>query len=697
MPNQLIDETSPYLLQHAHNPVDWHPWGDEALQKAREQDKPIFLSIGYSACHWCHVMERESFEDADIAAYLNEHFVSIKVDREERPDLDNIYMNAVQVMSGHGGWPMSVFLTPELEPFYAGTYFPPEDKYGRPGFKTVLEQLVQTWEDDSERARDIGNKITERLEQMSGVGKALENISLEPMARAYAQLDQTFDSQHGGFGRAPKFPPSSQLRLLMHVYDEPTTSDARKERALEMVETTLARMASGGMYDQIGGGFHRYSVDEEWLIPHFEKMLYDNALLTTAYVDAFRLTGRDFYARIVRETLDYVLREMVDRTEDDLQPFFSTQDADTEGEEGKFFVWTPDELEDVLGEEDARRAAEYFGVIEGGNFEHGKSALSRLHALDRGGHEAAYEPIPDDIREIKERLFEAREQRVRPATDEKIIAAWNGMMIGAMARAGFALDEPKYTDAAASAADFLLEEMVQGDLDADFDLKRTYKDGRARFSAYLDDYAWLATGLLDLFEATGELARLAQAQAIVRRMNELFWDGESHGEGGGFYYTAEHHRDLIVRQKEIHDGATPSANSIAVMALLRLATIDGEEQLRERADLSLRAFYPRMMKIPQGLTEMIHALDFHLSGPTEVVLVSDDGEFGPLADALRQSYLANAVELFVDRRDADAWEDTVPLTVGRTARDGQPTAYVCYDRTCQNPTADVAEFRELVE
>jgi hypothetical protein len=696
MPNQLTDETSPYLLQHAHNPVDWHPWGEAALQKAREEEKPIFLSIGYSACHWCHVMERESFEDEDIAAYLNEHFVNIKVDREERPDLDNIYMNAVQVMTGQGGWPMSVFLTPELEPFYAGTYFPPEDKYGRPGFMSVLEKLVDTWENDRGRARDIGEAITDRLEQMSGVGKALDSIDLEPMARAWAHFDESFDAHHGGFGRAPKFPPSSQLRMLMQVYDEPTTSAERKQRCLEMVETTLARMASGGMYDQIGGGFHRYSTDERWLIPHFEKMLYDNALLTTTYVDAYRLTQRPFYARIVRETLDYVLREMVDRTHDELQPFFSTQDADSEGEEGKFFVWTPDELVDALGEQDGRRAAEYWGVTDKGNFEHGTSALNRLHALDDDGIDAAYEPVPDDITRIKTALFEARKQRVHPAKDEKIICAWNGMMIGAMARAGFTLDEPRYLDAASSAADFILHRMIDGELDEDFDLKRTYKDDRARFSGYLDDYAWLAVGLLDLFESTGDLERLSQAQAVVRRMNELFWDGESHGEGGGYYYTAEHHRDLIVRQKEIHDGATPSASSVAMKALLRLSTIDGDEDLRERADLSLRALYPRMMKIPQGLTEMIQALDFHLSGPTEVVLVSDDGDFGELGDALRGAYMANAVQLLVDRSAADAWERAVPLAVDRTTRDGEPTAYVCYDRTCQNPTSDARECAELL-
>lgn len=691
--NRLIDETSPYLLQHAHNPVDWYPWGDEALEKARREDKPIFLSIGYSACHWCHVMERESFESEAIAEVLNEHFVSIKVDREERPDLDNIYMNAVQVMTSQGGWPMSVWLSPDLTPFYAGTYFPPADRYGRPGFTSVLQQLIDAWENDRDKIEEVGRRISDRLADIEKPGDASERLDREPVEQAFVEMQRTFDGQHGGFGEAPKFPPSHQLRLLLHVWGDLNAGEHQREEALAMAEVTLARMASGGMYDQLGGGFHRYSVDEKWLIPHFEKMLYDNALLADAYVEAWQATGRAFYRRIACETLDYVLREMVDESQGDKQPFYSTQDADTEGEEGKFFVWSPSELEAVLGEKDAQKAANYWGVDPGGNFEHGKSALNRLHHLDKRGHEAAFDRVPGDIEAIRDKLFEAREQRVKPGTDTKILAAWNGMMIGAMAKAGFAFDEPKYIHAAERAVDFVLDEMVEGNLQSDFGLMRTYKDGRARFPGYLDDFAWIAAGLMDLFEATGDLARLEQAESFVQRMVELFLD-----PAGGFFYTAEHHKNLIVRQKETYDGATPSGNSIAVMNLLRLAELRGREELREMADEALRTFYDKMSRIPTGMSEMLQALDFHTEGPTEVVLVEPDGEADEMRGVMRTSFVPNMVRVLarLDGRGLDEWAKAVPLCEAREAKDGQPTAYVCFEGACQQPTTDVGEFGELI-
>ncbi len=691
--NRLIDETSPYLLQHAHNPVNWFPWGDEALEKAREEDKPIFLSIGYSACHWCHVMERESFESEKIARVVNEHFVPIKVDREERPDLDNIYMNAVQVMTGQGGWPMSVWLTPELTPFYAGTYFPPEDRWGRPGFCSVLEQISDAWRDDRDRLEEVGGSIGERLEDMEQTGEASEALTRQPIDSAYRHFEQNFDGRHGGFGKAPKFPPSQQIRLLLHVWGDLNADADTRDRALEMAEVTLARMASGGMYDQVGGGFHRYSVDEKWLIPHFEKMLYDNALLTEAYVEAWKATGRDFYRRIASETLDYVFREMVHDYVEDRQPFYSTQDADSERVEGKFFVWTPETLKEALGEDDARKAADYWGVSEEGNFEHGKSALNRLHHLDEQGWEAAFEPLPDDIAQIRDKLYEARAQRVPPATDTKILAAWNGMMIGAMAKAGFAFDEPKYIRAAERAADFVLGEMVSGELIAGeanevFQLMRTFKDGRARFPGYLDDFAHMGAALLDLFEATGDPERLEQAEAVIDRMTELFWDDDA----GGFYFSGEHHKDLIVRQKDSYDGAVPSGNSIAIMDLLRLAELRGRTELRDKADLALRVFYPQISKIPQGMTEMLQALDFHLEGPTEVVLISRDGQADPLSDVLRKTYVPNTVQvLAADKRLDPA---LVPLVADREPKDGESTAYVCFEGACQQPTSDPDEFRD---
>ena len=693
--NRLVDETSPYLLQHAHNPVDWYPWGDEALEKARAEDKPIFLSIGYSACHWCHVMERESFESEAIAEILNEHFVSIKVDREERPDLDNIYMNAVQMMTGQGGWPMSVWLSPEeLTPFYAGTYFPPENRRGRPGFRSVLEQLVDAWHDDRDKINQVGERIGEQLRQMEASGET-QPLRRTPLEAAFSHFHRDFDAEHGGFGAAPKFPPSQQLRLLLHVWGDLNAPDERRERALEMVEVTLARMASGGMYDQIGGGFHRYSVDEKWLIPHFEKMLYDNALLTLAYAEAYQATRRDFYGRIATETLDYVLREMVHDFSGDKRPFYSSQDADSEGVEGKFFVWTPDSLEEVLGAEDARRAAEYWGVDDEGNFEHGTSAPNRLHHLDQRGHEAVFEEVPEDIRKLRKRLFEARQERVHPGTDTKVIAAWNGLMISAMARAGFALDAAKYVRAAEHAADFILEEMIEGALDADFQLMRTYKDGRARFAGYLDDFAFVAAGLLDLFEITGQRSRLEQAEKLVERMIDLFGDDE-----GGLYYTAEHHTDLIVRQKESYDGPTPSGNSVAIMALLRLAELRGRDELRDRADRALRTFMERMQRMPQGMSEMLQALDFHLEGPTEIVLVEpEEADTDAMDEVLRSTFVPNAVRVPIDLGEAsvDQWANLIPLAAGRQPANGQTTAYVCFEGACQQPTSEADELRQQLQ
>ncbi len=692
--NRLIDETSPYLLQHAHNPVDWHPWGDEALEKARREDKPIFLSIGYSACHWCHVMERESFENEDIARVLNEHFVSIKVDREERPDLDNIYMNAVQVMTGQGGWPMSVWLNAELVPFYAGTYFPPEDRWGRPGFRSVLDQVIDAWRDDRDTITQVGGRIRAKLAELEQNGPAAPAVTRAPIDKAYERLAQTFDVDHAGFGQAPKFPPSQQLRLLLHVWGDLNAEEDRRDQALEMVEQTLAHMASGGMYDQIGGGFHRYSVDEKWLIPHFEKMLYDNALLTEAYVEAWQATGRPFYRRIATETLDYVLREMVGEAADAGRPFYSTQDADSDGEEGKFFVWSPAELEQALGADDAARAAAYWGVTPGGNFEHGQSAPNRLGHLDKHGWEAAFEPIPADIAALRQRLFEAREQRTHPGKDTKILAAWNGMMIGAMAKAGFAFDEPRYVRAAEDAADFVLAEMVDGALDADFQLMRTFKDGRARFPGYLDDFAYVAAALIDLFEATGAPERLEQAERLVDRMIELFAD-----EAGGFFYTGEHHKDLIVRQKESYDGATPSGNSIALMDLLRLSELRGRPELRDRAEQGLRAFYERMSNMPTGTCEMLQALDFHAEGPAEVVVVVPEGaDPGAMLDVMRQTYVPNAVRVLADlgRADLEEWAKLAPLAEARDARDGQATAYICFEGACQQPTTEAQELAGLL-
>jgi len=689
--NRLAGETSPYLLQHADNPVDWQPWDEVALEEARSEEKPIFLSIGYSACHWCHVMERESFEDEEIAEYLNEHFVPIKVDREERPDLDRIYMNATQMIAGQGGWPMSLFLTPDLEPFYAGTYFPPEDKWGRPGFETILEHIAELWEDERDRVEQIGGEITQRIERATS-SEGGGAVDRDPLRRGFESWSRQFDERDAGFGSSPKFPPAMQLRTLLHLWAGEDLDEAERERTLEMVESTLARMASGGMYDQIGGGFHRYSVDERWLVPHFEKMLYDNALLTLAYVDGYRATGRASYRRIVEETLGYVRREMTLEGVEAGAPFFSTQDAESGGVEGKFFVWTPESLREVLDEEEARRAEQYWGITESGNFEEGWSIPNRLHALDEQGDAVFFEELPDEVADIRRRLFEAREQRVAPGTDTKILAAWNGLMIRAMAHAGFHLDEPEYLEAAESAAKFVFEEMVEGPIDGDFELMRTYKDGRARLTGYLDDYAGVAAAWMELFEAGLGIVWLDRAEAMVDRMVELFGDDES----GGFFYTGEQHGDLIVRDKDQLDNQTPSGNSLAAGALLRLALLRDRPGLRDRAEEALEAFYPRMVEAPRAMGEMLQWLDFHTDDPLQIVSVVPEGNDGrPFREVLRESYLPNAVRVPVDLGsfDLEDWAERVPVAAGRRPVEGEATAYVCRAGACRRPSTDPEEFR----
>ena len=692
--NALIDETSPYLLQHAHNPVDWHPWGEEALEKAKEEDKPIFLSIGYSACHWCHVMERESFEDSAMAAFLNEHFVPIKVDREERPDIDRIYMNATQILTGQGGWPMSVFLTPELKPFYAGTYFPPEDKYGRPGFRTVLEHIANLWEEERQRVDRIGEQITDRIESVTSSEGERRTLDRKPLENGLRYWKRQFDGQNGGFGGQPKFPPSMQLRSLLGVYGSEQFAEQDREDAREMVETTLARMASGGMYDQIGGGFHRYSVDDRWLVPHFEKMLYDNAMLTLAYVDAHRATGRDFYRRIADETLGYVAREMTHDGGEAGAPFYSTQDAESEGEEGKYFVWTPESLREVLSEDEAARAEDYWDITETGNFESDWSIPNRLPTLDEEGHGAAFQALPDDIRDIRGKLFEARSERVPPGTDTKVLASWNGLMIRAFAHAGFYLDEPDYLAAAERAAEFILREMVEGDIDGDFELMRTYKDERARITGYLDDYAMFASGLLEIFEATGGRRWLERAERIVDRMIDLFWDDD-----GGFYYVGEHHENLIIRDKDQVDNATPSGNSVAISDLLRLSLLTGRTELRDKADEALQVFYDRMRKAPQAMGEMLQSLDFHLGGALEIVVVKPDGaDDSDLLGVVREAWVPNSVRVLADLAEAevDEWAEVVPLMQGRGGEEGKATAYVCREGVCEQPVTTAEDLAEHV-
>jgi len=681
--NRLINETSPYLLQHAHNPVDWFPWNEEALQKAREEDKPIFLSIGYSACHWCHVMEHESFESEEIAKLMNENFVNIKVDREERPDLDEIYMSSVQAMTGAGGWPMSVFLTPDLKPFYGGTYFPPRDMYGRPGFPTLLQSLAETWKNRRDEVNQAAEKMTEHIQNLVTVPPGQGELNYDLITNAFHELSRRFEPRHGGFGTEPKFPHSMDLSLLLRYhYQHPDENEA-----MHMVDFTLKKMARGGMYDQIGGGFHRYSVDSRWLIPHFEKMLYDNALLVKTYTEAWQQTKDPFYKRIVKETLEYIKREMT-------SPegfFYSTQDADTEGEEGKFFVWTKDEIKEVLADEKmANVAIRYFGVEDHGNFEHGKNVL---HVAAAEEDVAKLEDMTvDELQEmlgvIKCKLFGVRDQRVKPGRDEKILTDWNGLMISAMAFAGNVFQESEYVDRAETACKALLDLMEQ-----EGRLKHTAKEGRVHTDGFLSDYAFLIHGLIDTYEATHNPDWLEQAVRWNHKMNELFWDDDQ----GAFFYTSKDQKNLIARSKNPMDNAIPSGNSIAFLNLLRLSEILGDPNLRGQAEQSLLSFKRALEEIPMGYPQMLVALDFLLSKPKEIVLSGDSAEkIKDMKTALFNRFRPHKVVLYADGENARKLAALTSVVEGKSPVDSQATAYVCENFSCQQPVTDVESMLQQV-
>ncbi|MFQ5950696.1 MAG: thioredoxin domain-containing protein [Candidatus Geothermarchaeales archaeon] len=676
--NRLIKETSPYLLQHAHNPVDWYPWGEEALAKARREDKPIFLSIGYSACHWCHVMEHESFEDPETAQIMNENFVNIKVDREERPDLDSIYMEAVQAMTGSGGWPMTVFLTPKGDPFYGGTYFPPAPRYGSPSFRSVLLNVAETYRERRGEVREFTKQIRSRLERVT-VPEAGRVLVEETLEKAFRSLSQTFDQRYGGFGAAPKFPPSMSLEFLLRVYRR-----WGHEVALDMVETTLTRMARGGVYDQLGGGFHRYSVDAHWLVPHFEKMLYDNALLSRVYLHAYQVTGNALYRRVVEETLDYVAREMTDP----LGGFYSTQDADTEGEEGKFYVWTPREVKEVLGSRDGDLFCRYFDVTEGGNFE-GKNILNVPNAPEKVAEEAAVSPreLGDVILRGRRKLFEVRGKRVRPGRDEKVLTAWNGLMLASFAEASWVLDRRDYLAVAQKNAGFVLSHLRDKGR-----LLRTWKGRRAKLNGYLVDYSFLADGLLALYQADFDVGWFVEARALADVMLNHFRD-ESNGL---FFDTSDDHEELIARPRSLEDGAIPSGISMAVRSLLLLDSLTGEESYREAAVAAMAAAGSMIGQYPRGFSNWLSALDFHLGPVDEVAIIGGQAseDTARLVKAVRGVYRPNLVVAW-DMPEGSA-ADHIPLLVGREERDGKATAYVCQAFSCRAPIADAETLaREL--
>ena len=674
MPNRLIDETSPYLLQHAENPVDWYAWGEEALNRARDEDRPILLSIGYSACHWCHVMERESFENTDIAALMNEHFVNIKVDREERPDLDAVYMEAVQMMTGSGGWPMTVFLTPDGHPFYGGTYFPPEDRQGMPGFPRLLAAASQAYHTNKGEIDRVTRQLAEQMGRTGQMPRGFTPLTTEVMHNAYSQLATQFDHLNGGFGSAPKFPQPMTPEFLLRYYHH-----GFNIRALEMAELTLRKMALGGMYDQVGGGFHRYSTDAYWLVPHFEKMLYDNALLARLYLHAWQITADPLYRRITEETLDYALREMTDPA----GGFYSAQDADSEGVEGKFFVWTPDELRALLGD-DADLIMGYYGVTERGNFEGANILNVPRPAADYADQRNVSDAeLAGAIQRARAVLLDAREQRIHPLLDDKVLTAWNGLLLRAFAEAGAALGRADYLDAARRNAAFLLDNMR----DSDGRILRTWRNGQAKLLGYLEDYSCLADGLLALHEATLEPRWLQEAVAVADGMIALFWDDAV----GGFYDTGRDHETLVIRPRDLFDNAQPCGSSVAADALLRLAVITGNGDYSSKGATPLRAMQQLLGRAPTATGHWLGALDFYVSLPKEIVIVgpAEHPETGAMLNAVGARYLPNRVVVGMPDPAHPPLTGS-PLLEQRGLTDGAPTAYVCEHYVCQLPVTDAA-------
>jgi uncharacterized protein len=647
--NRLAHETSPYLLQHKDNPVDWYAWGEEALGRARSEDKPLLVSIGYSACHWCHVMERESFEDAEVAGVMNENFVCVKVDREERPDVDAIYMDAVQAMTGHGGWPLNAFLTPDGVPFYAGTYFPPEPRHNMPSWRMVLEGVAHAWAEQRDEIAQAAERIVDRLQASAALQAPDAEVDPGLLTAAVTALRRTYDGEHGGWGGAPKFPSASVIEFLLRR-GEP-----------QMALHTLRRMAGGGMYDQVGGGFARYSVDARWIVPHFEKMLYDNALLARAYLHAFQVSGEPFFGRVCRETLDWALREL--RQEEG--GFASALDADSEGVEGRYYVWTLDEVRAALGDL-APVAIEHFGMTESGNFE---GANIPVRAT----------PDPERLDEIKAGLLAVRERRVRPGLDDKRLTAWNALMISALADAGAVLGRDEYRDAAIDCAEFVLREMR----DADGRLLRTYNRGEARLNAYLEDHAFLLEALLTLYEATFDPRWFAAARDLADQILDRFADTER----GGFYSTATDHETLIARRKELEDTPIPSGASAACFGLLRLARLTGEARYEDAAGGVIRLLHTIAPQHPTAFGHLLQAIDFQLADVREVALVGEGRE--PLEEVVREEFRPHVV---LAAGDADG----VPLLDGREPVDGRAAAYVCERFVCRRPVTEPDELRALL-
>ena len=690
--NRLINESSPYLLQHATNPIDWFPWGTEAFDKAKQEDKPVFLSIGYSTCHWCHVMEHESFSDPEVAELLNRSFISIKVDREERPDIDQVYMTVVQAMTGSGGWPMTILMTPDKEPFYAGTYFPKETRWGRPGLMQLLPQIADVWQNNRPKVLSSANEIVQYVKRLNknqpGAG-----YDRQVLNQAYQALAERYDPEYGGFGKSPKFPSPHQLNFLLRRYHH-----TQNKQALAMVEKTLIQIRLGGIYDQVGFGFHRYSTDAHWLVPHFEKMLYDQAMLIMAYTETYQATGKAFYAGVVDEIITYVLRDMTASE----GGFLSAEDADSEGVEGKFYLWTVNEITEILGQKDAGLFIKAFNVKDGGNFQEagpGTNIDENILYLQKPLPELAKElgiaenRLRKSLEDSRQKLYHEREKRIHPFKDDKILTDWNGLMIAAMAQAGNALDNSKYTLAASKAADFIMQNLTG----ADGRLLKRYRKGKAGLSAHLNDYAFMVWGLIELYQATYELKYLQDAIVLNDRMLSHFWDKQN----GGLYMTADDSEKLLIRSKQIYDGAIPSGNSVATMNLLRLAAMTANKEYETRAESILTSYSIQVKRNPAGHTQLMSALEFALNPSYEVVIVGNRKKQDTLVmlAALQKPFIPQKVVLFRTEEPNAAADiaDIAPFTRSMVTRNGQATAYVCQDFACRLPTTSIDQMLKSLQ
>ncbi|MFC1938315.1 thioredoxin domain-containing protein [Chloroflexota bacterium] len=688
--NRLISEKSPYLLQHAENPVDWYPWAEPAFEKAKKENKPIFLSIGYSTCHWCHVMARESFEDPEVAKLMNDIFVSIKVDREERPDIDKVYMTVCQMMTGSGGWPLTIIMTPDKEPFFAATYIPKETRFGRVGMLTLMPRIKELWSNRQSEVLSSASQITVSLQKTvpevpgEGLNESLLHL-------AYEQLAERFDENNGGFGITPKFPTPHNILFLLRYWKHTC-----KEKALEMVNKTLQNMRHGGMYDHIGFGFHRYSTDSRWLVPHFEKMLYDQALLTIAYTEAYQATGKEEYAQTAKEIITYVLRDMTSPE----GGFYSAEDADSEAEEGKFYLWTRDEIQKMLSKEEAGLTVKVFNISEDGNFTDevagGKSGSNILH-ITKPVEELASDlniSVPElqaKMAEIRQKLFAHRESRIHPHKDDKILTDWNGLMIAALAKGAQVFDEPEYANAARHAADFILKNVRT----SEGRLLHRYRDGEAALTANIGDYAFFVYGLLELYEATFDVNYLKAALELNEDFVRHFWDHDN----GGFYFTADDGENLLIRQKEIYDGATPSGNSVAMLNLLRLGRITTNTDFEDKAVKIGQTFYENVRQSPSAHTQLMVAVDFAAGPAYEVVIAggSQADDTKRMLDAIQKLFVPNKIVILrpTDQESPEI-DDIAPFTRYHSSIDGIATAYVCLDYNCKLPTTDISSLPMLL-